>query len=155
VRHQIERVDEPPLILVDLRERGLDVTRPILVVIVAAEALAAAVRAVFERHLVQRCQLHKIRNVQRRLPDAPGATVAKKMRAAYRDPDPLVARAGFEALARDLERSHPGAAGSLREFSSRHSPSTASTFHRRWRARCGPRTRSSRCSRSVAITPRT
>jgi putative transposase len=37
------------------------------------------------------------------------------MRAAYRDPDPLVAQASLEALARDLERSHPGAAGSLRE----------------------------------------
>ena len=41
--------------------------------------------------------------------------VAKRMRAAYRTPDPLVAQAELEALARELDRSHPGAAGSLRE----------------------------------------
>src|SRR5437660_7865606 len=43
------------------------------------------------------------------------ATVAKKMRAAYRDPDPLHAEATLEALARSLDKTHPGAAGSLRE----------------------------------------
>ncbi len=41
--------------------------------------------------------------------------MAKKMRAAYRDPDPLGAEARLEALARDLHKSHPGAAASLRE----------------------------------------
>ena len=102
-------------LLAGLRERGLDVTRPVLVVIDGAKALAAAVDAVFDRPLIQRCQLHKIRNVERRLPDALGAMVAKKMRTAYRDPDPLHAQASLEALARDLERSHPGASGSLRE----------------------------------------
>jgi transposase-like protein len=102
-------------LLSDLAERGLDVSRPVLVVIDGAKALAAAVRAVFDQPLIQRCQLHKIRNVEHRLPDALASTVAKKMRAAYRDPDPLHAEAGLEALARELERSHPGAAGSLRE----------------------------------------
>jgi putative transposase len=37
------------------------------------------------------------------------------MRAAYRNPDPLVAQAELEALARELDRSHSGAAGSLPE----------------------------------------
>jgi putative transposase len=37
------------------------------------------------------------------------------MRAAYHNPDPLVAQAELEALARELDRSHPGAAASLRE----------------------------------------
>src|SRR3954454_15455121 len=37
------------------------------------------------------------------------------MRAAYRNPDPLGAEADLEALARQLDKSHPGAAGSLRE----------------------------------------
>jgi putative transposase len=50
-----------------------------------------------------------------RLPDAVAATVAKRMRAAYRNTDPLIAQAELEALARELDRSHPGAAGSLRE----------------------------------------
>jgi transposase-like protein len=102
-------------VLSDLAERGLDVSRPVLVVIDGAKALAAAVHAVFDRPLIQRCQLHKIRNVEHRLPDALGSIVAKKMRAAYRDSSPLGAQAALEALARDLERSHPGAAGSLRE----------------------------------------
>ncbi len=43
-----------------------------------------------------------------------GSTVAKKMRAAYHDPDPLQAEATLEALARSLDKAHPGA-GSLRE----------------------------------------
>src|SRR5919108_188496 len=49
------------------------------------------------------------------LPDAVTSTVAKRMRAAYHHPDPLIAQAELEALARELDRSHPGAAGSLRE----------------------------------------
>ena len=44
-----------------------------------------------------------------------GSTVAKKMRAAYRDPSALNAEATLEALARSLAKTHPGAAGSLRE----------------------------------------
>ncbi len=102
-------------LLTDLRARGLDVTRPVLVVIDGAKALAAAVREVFDRPVIQRCQLHKIRNVQRHLNDAMAATVATKMRAAYRNPDVLAAEATLEELARSLDKGHPGAAGSLRE----------------------------------------
>lgn len=47
-------------LLVGLRDRGLDVARPILVVIDGAKALAAAVRAVFDHPVIQRCQLHKV-----------------------------------------------------------------------------------------------
>jgi transposase-like protein len=102
-------------LLTGLRERGLEVTRPILVVIDGAKALRRAVTDVFDHPVIQRCQLHKLRNVTDRLPDAVASTVAKRMRAAYRNPDPLVAQADLEALARELDRSHPGAAGSLRE----------------------------------------
>lgn len=102
-------------LLTDLAERGLDVCRPILVVIDGAKALASAVREIFDRPAVQRCQLHKIRNVEGHLPKTLAVTVTKKMRAAYRDPDPLHAEAALEALACSLERAHPGAAGSLRE----------------------------------------
>jgi transposase-like protein len=41
--------------------------------------------------------------------------VTKKMRGAYHDSDPLAGEATLEALARSLDKSHPGAAGSLRE----------------------------------------
>jgi transposase-like protein len=102
-------------VLTGLRERGLEVTRPILVVIDGAKALRRAVRDVFDHPVIQRLNLHKLRNVTNRLPDALASTVAKRMRAAYRNPDPLVAQADLEALARELDRSHPGAAGSLRE----------------------------------------
>ena len=102
-------------VLVGLRDRGLDVTRPILVVIDGAKALRRAVTEVFDHPVVQRCQLHKLRNVTDRLPDALASTVAKRMRRAYHHADPLVAQAELEALARELDRSHPGAASSLRE----------------------------------------
>jgi putative transposase len=102
-------------LLVGLRERGLEVTRPLLVVIDGAKALRRAVTDVFDHPVIQRCQLHKLRNVTDRLPDALASVVAKRMRAAYRHSDPLVAQAELEALARELDRSHPGAAASLRE----------------------------------------
>jgi putative transposase len=102
-------------LLAGLRERGLEVTRPILVVIDGAKALRRAVLDVFDHPVIQRCQLHKLRNVTDRLPDALGSTVAKKMRKAYHLADPLLAQAELETLARELDRSHPGAAASLRE----------------------------------------
>ena len=102
-------------LLAGLRDRGLDTTRPILCVLDGAKALVTAVKAVFDHPVVHRCQLHKIRNVESKLPKARASTVAKKMRAAYHDPDALGAEATLEALARSLEKKHPGAAGSLRE----------------------------------------
>jgi putative transposase len=69
-------------LLVGLRERGLDVTRPILVGIDGAKALRKAVVDVFDSPVIQRCQLHKIRNVQDRLPQRLRGPVGNKMRAA-------------------------------------------------------------------------
>jgi len=101
--------------IVDLRERGLDVTKPILAVIDGSKALRRAILDVFDHAVIHRCQLHKIRNVESKLPDALASTVASKMRATYRNVDPLTAEADLEALARQLTKAHPGAAGSLRE----------------------------------------
>ncbi|MGH9259220.1 MAG: IS256 family transposase [Acidimicrobiales bacterium] len=102
-------------LLADLRDRGLNTTRPILCVLDGAKALSAAVKAVFDHPVIGRCQLHKIRNVESKLPDKLASTVAKKMRAAYHNPDALAAEATLEDLARQLSKSHPGAAASLRE----------------------------------------
>jgi len=102
-------------LLAGLRDRGLDVTRPILAVLDGAKALRRAVDDVFDHPVIQRCQLHKLRNVTDRLPDALASTVAKRIRRAYHHPDALVAEAELETLARELHRSHPGAAASLRE----------------------------------------
>src|SRR5487761_1686889 len=102
-------------LLVGLRERGLDVTKPVLVVIDGAKALSSAVGEVFDHPVVQRCQVHKLRNVKSHLPQELGNAIASKMRAAYRLPSALAAEAKLEAIAKELGRSHPGAAGSLRE----------------------------------------
>jgi len=102
-------------LIVDLRERGLDVTKPILAVIDGSKALRRAILDVFDAAVIHRCQLHKIRNVESKLPDALAKTVASKMRAAYANPNALAAEAALEALARQLTKTHPGAAGSLRE----------------------------------------
>jgi transposase-like protein len=102
-------------LLVDLRDRGLDVTRPTLFVLDGAKALRAGVVEVFDHPVIARCQLHKIRNVEDHLPERLRTTVTSKMRAAYRQTSAVAAEAALEALARDLQRSHPGAAASLRE----------------------------------------
>jgi hypothetical protein len=102
-------------LLTDLRERGLDTTRPILVGIDGGKALRAGIVRVFDHPVIQRCQAHKCRNVADKLPDDLAKTVTKKMRAAYHAPSAIIAEAQLEALARELEHTHPGAAGSLRE----------------------------------------
>jgi Transposase, Mutator family len=90
------------------------------------------------------CQLHKLRNVGDWLPDVLASTVAKCMRAAYRNSDALLAEAELQTLARKLDRSHPGAAASLREDLAETLTSPGWACHRPWRARCGPPTPSSR-----------
>jgi len=79
-----------------------------------AKALRAAVTRVFDHPVIQRCQLHKIRNVADKLPEQLASTVAKRMRGAYHAESALAAEARLDALAKELERTHPRAAGSLR-----------------------------------------
>ena len=102
-------------LLTGLRDRGLDTSRAIFVGIDGGKALRAAVVKVFEHPVIQRCQLHKIRNVADKLPDHLASTVTKRMRKAYHADSALLAEAQLEALATELQRTHPGAAGSLRE----------------------------------------
>ena len=80
-------------LLVGLRERGLDTTAPILVVLDGAKALAAAVREVFDAPVIQRCQLHKIRNVRDHLPERLRGPVETRMRTAYHAASALDAQA--------------------------------------------------------------
>lgn len=102
-------------LLVGLRERGLNVTRPILAVLDGGKALRAAVVEVFDHPVIQRCQEHKIRNVRDKLPEKLRSVVGKRMRTAYHAESALAAEAELAALAGELERTHPGAAASLRE----------------------------------------
>jgi transposase-like protein len=102
-------------LIVGLRERGLDLTRPILAVLDGSKALRRAVLDVFDRPVIARCQLHKIRNVQDRLPEKMRSVVAARMRRAYHADSALAAEAELSALAAELDRTHPSAATSLRE----------------------------------------
>jgi putative transposase len=102
-------------LLVGLRERGLDVTRPILCVLDGAKALRRAVLDVFDHPVLARCQQHKIRNVRDRLPERLGGLAERRMRTAYHAASALDAQAQLEALAGELDKTHPGAAASLRE----------------------------------------
>jgi putative transposase len=90
-------------------------TRPILVVIDGAKALRAAATRVFDHPVLARCQLHNLRHVTDRLPDRLASTVAKRTRAAYRADSALAAQAQLETLAKELDKTHPGAPASLRE----------------------------------------
>jgi transposase-like protein len=102
-------------LIVGLRERGLDVTRPILAVLDGSKALSRAVKDVFDHPVIGRCQLHKIRNVRDRLPEKLRTVVERRMREAYHAETALAAQAELEALAAELDKTHPGAAASLRE----------------------------------------
>src|SRR5215207_10654319 len=68
-------------LIVGRRERGLDVTRPILAVLDGSKALRRAVLDVFDHPVLARCQLHKIRNVSDRLPQRMRGPVQRRMRA--------------------------------------------------------------------------
>ena len=102
-------------LLVDLRERSLDVTRPMLVGIDGSKALRKAVIDVLDHPVIQRCQLHKIRNVKDHLPQRLRSSVGRRMTDAYHADSALEAEAALLALAKELDRTHPGAAASLRE----------------------------------------
>lgn len=70
-------------LLVGLRERGLNVSRPMLVGIDGSKALRRAVLDVLERPVIQRCQIHKVRNVKEHLPQRLRSTVGRRMTDAY------------------------------------------------------------------------
>ncbi len=102
-------------LLSDLVERGLDPEQGILFVIDGAKALRKAIRSVFGEVPVQRCVRHKERNVLDHLPERDRQTVKTRLRHAWAEPDQIRALEQLRLLASELERTHPGAAGSLRE----------------------------------------
>ena len=103
-------------LLADLVERGMNVDDGLLVVCDGAKALAAGVRAVFgDTALIQRCTLHKRRNIADHLPDKDKAWVDAKLVKAFGHPDPEQGLRNAKQLAAQLDKSYPGAAASLRE----------------------------------------
>jgi putative transposase len=103
-------------LLADLVGRGLDAADGLLVVIDGAKALSAAVTAVFgAKAAIQRCTVHKRRNVSDHLPESERGWVDAKLVRALANPDAAAGLRDAKALATALERKHPGAAASLRE----------------------------------------
>jgi putative transposase len=102
--------------LSDLVDRGLDPEQGILFVIDGAKALRKAIRTVFgARAPVHRCVRHKERNVLDHLPERDRPAVKRRLRRAWAEPDHGRALDQLRVLVGELERSHPGAAASLRE----------------------------------------
>jgi len=103
-------------LLSDLVDRGLDPEQAILFVIDGAKALRKAIRAVFgERALVHRCVRHKERNVLEHLPERDRPAVKRRLRRGWAETDHGRALDQLRLLVSELDRSHPGAAASLRE----------------------------------------
>ena len=103
-------------VLADLVARGLDVTGGVLVVIDGGKALAAGVRRVFGDHaIIQRCVLHKRRNVCDYLAKKDRSTMDSRLAGIFADPDPTSGLRRAQLLAAQLDKTNPDAAGSLRE----------------------------------------
>jgi putative transposase len=103
-------------LLGDLVNRGLDFTAPRLYILDGGKALTAAVKKhAGESAAIQRCQVHKRRNVLDHLTDEQKPAVAKKLNAAYALEDYAAARQALNALHRELMDLNPSAARSLGE----------------------------------------
>ena len=103
-------------LLADLVARGLRYDHGILAVLDGSKALRKAVVKVFgERALIQRCTLHKRRNVIGYLPVDERDAIDRRLAAAFAQPDPAKGLKACRDLARQLDAQHPDAAASLRE----------------------------------------
>jgi putative transposase len=100
----------------NLVERGLDPAVPRLFIIDGAKALSKAIRRTFGRHTpIQRCQIHKARNIMGRLPPSWHAAVRRVLRQAWELDDAEKAEKLIRNLARRLEHEAPGASASILE----------------------------------------
>src|SRR5438046_3823762 len=103
-------------LLGDLVSRGLDFTQPRLYVLDGGKALTAAVKKYAgESAAIQRCQVHKRRNVLDHLTDEQKPGVAKRLNAAYALEDHTAAKQAMNQLHQELMDLNPSAARSLGE----------------------------------------
>jgi putative transposase len=103
-------------LLEELRERGLDTSQPILAVIDGSKALAAAVKRVWgPKAQIQRCQIHKRRNIEAHLHQKHHDELRRLLNAAWHETDYERAKRQLLTTVRWLERLSPDAAHSLRE----------------------------------------
>ena len=103
-------------LLTELVDRGLAIPDGALAVIDGAKALAKALHDVFGAAItIQRCILHKPRNVVDHSADSGQARIRQRLRKAYQEPTADAALNALKALAKDLDHDYPQAAKSLRE----------------------------------------
>lgn len=103
-------------LLANLQSRGLRTDRSLLVILDGSKALRKAVRSVFgDAALVQRCQVHKLRNILDHLPERQRPWARAIVRRAYQSADLKTATRLLQDLARRLETESPSAAESVRE----------------------------------------
>ena len=103
-------------LLTNLGSRGLRTDRSLLVIVDGAKALDTAVTQTFGRAaLVQRCQVHKGRNILEHLPEAQRPWVKAVLTRAYTNSHVKTAKRLLQDLARRLDTDYPSAATSVRE----------------------------------------
>lgn len=103
-------------LLEELRERGVRTDVPTLFVLDGAKALRAAVIRVWGKFaVIQRCQVHKRRNVEAHLPDKHHEELGRRLNAAYHETNATQALALLRATVGWLRRISPAAAASLEE----------------------------------------
>ena len=103
-------------LLTNLGSRGLRTDRSLLVIVDGAKALDTAVTQTFGRAaLVQRCQVHKGRNILEHLPEAQRPWVKAVLTRAYTNSHVKTATRLLQDLARRLDTDYPSAATSVRE----------------------------------------
>ena len=103
-------------LLGDLMERGVDFTAPRLYIVDGSKAIRAAIVSYAgDAAFLQRCQVHKIRNVAEHLPESQRHAVKFRMRAAYLMSEAADARNALLRLHDELIEVNPSAAASLAE----------------------------------------
>ena len=103
-------------LVTELRDRGLDTSQPILAVLDGAKALASAVKKVWgDRVLIQRCQVHKKRNVKEYLAKTHHAELDRRLNAAYHGDDYETSLKQLHGTQKWLRGINPDAASSLGE----------------------------------------
>lgn len=103
-------------LLADLVERGLSDDEGLLAIVDGSKALRSALKALFgDRVLIQRCLVHKKRNVLDYLPKEQQPWVKHRLNQAWAMDDASAAVRSLKRLATHLETQYPGAAQSLRE----------------------------------------
>jgi len=111
-----ENAEVVKALLEDLAERGVKTGEDTLFVLDGAKALASAVRKLWgQRALIQRCRIHKKRNVEGHLAEKHHEELHSRLRTAWDEPDYEKALKSLKTTAAWLERLNPDAASSLRE----------------------------------------